>query len=65
MAHGQNVAHLVVKDFKEDEGASEEKQKMEVELVEEAKHNLGIVTMVLARVSSNCTCILGYSLHYK
>ena len=51
LAHGPNVAHLVERDFKEDEELLSKEKAMEAVLVEEVRHNLEIVIMVLAQVS--------------
>ena len=51
LASGLNVAHHVEKGSREDEEPFEENKKMEVAHVEEVRHNLEIVIMVLAQVS--------------
>lgn len=52
MADGQNVAPLVVKDFREDEGAYGKEQKMAGHLVEEVRLNPERAIMGLALVSN-------------
>ena len=51
LAHGLSVAHLVAKDSKEGLELLNKDKEMEVALVEEVRHNLEIVIMVLALVS--------------
>ena len=50
MVLGMNVAHLVVKVYRVEKEALENVKGMVEDLVEEVKHKLGVVIMVLARV---------------